>query len=339
MDNGDNSKNGYEDTIARLDKEIASNPKNADAYIRRGNLHRRKGAFESAIADFNMAIALSPHNPRTYNDRAVTYSTQGDHERAVDDFTKAIELSPQSAIYLRRGNAYMHKGDYEQAIDDFKQALQLAPGNKEAIDNLTVTAGLQATESARKQIIFDYKKQSDEQLQKYQSRVLDAKQYEERRERHAEDFRIINERISFLMKVLGGLGFLLYGAILLYHVLNMFEDWPALFPQILAVTLILFPFAWSIRVLIRDKNQAKALEEDAYTKSILTRLIDVKQDIRTEMLYKYFDHHSKFNSAFLILPSDQKNDPYTNVVQHFQNPDIKRESDRSTNRNDSDAAH
>jgi tetratricopeptide (TPR) repeat protein len=124
----EHGKLDYGQAIADYDQAIELSPKDANAYVRRGEAYLGKGDHNRAIADFEEAIRLYPKNAKAYNDRGFVYWRQHDLDRAITDYDQAITLNPKSeAFYSNRGAAYNDKGDYDLAIADLDQAIQLNP--------------------------------------------------------------------------------------------------------------------------------------------------------------------------------------------------------------------
>src|SRR5437016_4582835 len=55
-------KKDYDGAIGFFDEALRLEPKNADAYYRRGEAYRGKRNFDKAIADYTQAIQLAPKN-------------------------------------------------------------------------------------------------------------------------------------------------------------------------------------------------------------------------------------------------------------------------------------
>ncbi len=147
----------YDGAIENYTKAISLNPKDAKAYVNRGNAHyeiaQHSGDpdrdFKAAIDDFNHALIFNPQEAEAYLRRGIVryeiaqYSKDPDKEyrAAIDDFNHALTLSPQEAgAYVKRGivryKLAQYSGDsnkgYRAAIDDFNHALILNPQEAEA---------------------------------------------------------------------------------------------------------------------------------------------------------------------------------------------------------------
>jgi tetratricopeptide (TPR) repeat protein len=119
--------------LAEYTEAIRLNPKNADAYLKRGNL--RSGLLtdksvqdkRGAIADYTEAIRLEPKNARAYQGRADT-RLLNDDRGAIADYTEVIRLEPQNAsAYSGRGLAREQIKDIQGAIADYTETIRLNP--------------------------------------------------------------------------------------------------------------------------------------------------------------------------------------------------------------------
>jgi cytochrome c-type biogenesis protein CcmH/NrfG len=151
--------------LAGLDKEIATDPKNAKAYYSRGavrlctgddtgaisDLRRAltldpknaetnnllgeaqsdKKDYSGAVATYSHALALDPKNPDIYDSRAWAKKEKGDFDGAIADFSKVIALDPPTASrgYMGRGGAKFAKHDFDGAIADLTKVIELDPKN------------------------------------------------------------------------------------------------------------------------------------------------------------------------------------------------------------------
>jgi tetratricopeptide (TPR) repeat protein len=108
---------------------IERNPKDADAYRRRGRGYWEKRDYEHAIADFDQAIKLNPKFIEAYDDRSITYERKGDWDHAIDDRGQIINLDPRPHRYSSRSATYARRGDYDLALADIVMAINLDPKN------------------------------------------------------------------------------------------------------------------------------------------------------------------------------------------------------------------
>jgi tetratricopeptide (TPR) repeat protein len=125
-----------EQAILDFNKALEENPKDAEAYLKRGIAQAEKGRYKQAISDYNKAIEINPRNAKAYINRGYAYVKDWEYDQAVSDFNKAIEIDPGDAdAYINRGNVYAKKGRCEQAvtddrnhaISDYTKALELNP--------------------------------------------------------------------------------------------------------------------------------------------------------------------------------------------------------------------
>jgi len=88
-----------------MDKEIAKNPNNVDAYFARGKA-REYDDYKGKLADFTKVIELDPNFADAYLERADLNDSYNlpDYHNAIIDYTKYIEFDPQNgSVYYYRG--------------------------------------------------------------------------------------------------------------------------------------------------------------------------------------------------------------------------------------------
>ena len=101
-----------------------------------GLLHDNKGDYDRAIADLEQAIRLDPKDTEAYIRRGNAYNHKGDYDRAIADLEHAVRLDPKDPkAYVIRGSAYDGKGDYNRAIANYDEALRLDPNLEIAAEN------------------------------------------------------------------------------------------------------------------------------------------------------------------------------------------------------------
>ena len=81
--------------ITDKSKAIRKNPKDADAYLKRGLAYRKKGKIKEAIADFNEAIRLNPFDACVYLIRGTVHTRMGKVDLGAADLSMAIGLNPE----------------------------------------------------------------------------------------------------------------------------------------------------------------------------------------------------------------------------------------------------
>lgn len=147
----------YDQAIENFSQALRLNPKDAHAYLNRGNARSETAqhsaepeqVYKAAIEDFTKALHLKPNYGEAFLSRGIVryesaqYSKNPEREylQAIYDFNQALRLSPQTAkAFVKRGIAHyklaQYNGElnqgYKTAIGDFNQALTLNPQEAEA---------------------------------------------------------------------------------------------------------------------------------------------------------------------------------------------------------------
>lgn len=132
-----------DDALAIFDERIATNPRDAQAYIRRGQalnymtfkMHAAHGPattwdFDSrAIEDYTVAIRLDPKAVEAYRGRGHTKVQWNYHDEALEDLDAAVALDPTDApTFVDRGTArWSIQKLRPSCYEDFKLAIDLDP--------------------------------------------------------------------------------------------------------------------------------------------------------------------------------------------------------------------
>jgi tetratricopeptide (TPR) repeat protein len=116
------------DALSLLDKTIADNPNDAEAYFQRGKIYISLEKQQKAIADFTSVIQLKPDYAEAYLQRGIANTESGKYEAALRDLNRALDLNPQlEDAYIQRGHVYGILGNNEDAEIDYQRAMELNP--------------------------------------------------------------------------------------------------------------------------------------------------------------------------------------------------------------------
>jgi tetratricopeptide (TPR) repeat protein len=121
--------------LADLEKVVAANDKQAEAYFLIGRLNslpdgdRRRG-----LEALNKAVELSKDEHRQLARALVLRAQfQREEDKREQDFNQAVELAPQNAEIIRtRGLYWLARGKPDDALADLDKALELEPESAEA---------------------------------------------------------------------------------------------------------------------------------------------------------------------------------------------------------------
>jgi tetratricopeptide (TPR) repeat protein len=105
---------------------IASQPRNAQLYLRRGELHRVHEDWDAALADFDRAAALAPGDDAVDFLRGRALEQAGRAAQARTTLDRYLARHPDHAdALLARARALRALGEYQAAVADFTRALEL----------------------------------------------------------------------------------------------------------------------------------------------------------------------------------------------------------------------
>ncbi len=136
-------QHNYQEALPLLEKEVANNPTNEEAWYLLGAVRADLGDYKGMNEAFDQALKLAPtHAQEIYG---IRYTRWGVHinagvnylerassdsaeffDKSIDEFTKAIAAIPDTALtYRYLAYAYNNKGDYRQALETFKKAWKM----------------------------------------------------------------------------------------------------------------------------------------------------------------------------------------------------------------------
>ena len=127
---------------AKLKAIIARDPKNYDALVTLGNIHRSNDDFASSTAAYTSALALVPVLEKTHwrilYYRGIAFERQKMWDKAEADFRKALSLAPEEPLILNYlGYSMIEKKiNLGEALDMVKKAVELKPNDGYIVDSL-----------------------------------------------------------------------------------------------------------------------------------------------------------------------------------------------------------
>lgn len=119
----------YDRGLADINAYIRFQPDDHDGYYERGNLQFDKKNFDLALADFEKALTLKPGYDLALVALAKTYMEKNDATNARANFDEAIKANPSAANYLARGDALATLKLLDEAAVDYDAAIKADPSN------------------------------------------------------------------------------------------------------------------------------------------------------------------------------------------------------------------
>ena len=80
--------------ILSLEKVVAADPNNPNAWLELGNLYFDSGNFQGSIRSYVKYLELDPDNPNVLTDLGVMYRRNGQPQEALASFEKAMTADP-----------------------------------------------------------------------------------------------------------------------------------------------------------------------------------------------------------------------------------------------------
>ncbi|KAM8780252.1 tetratricopeptide repeat protein 6 [Rhynchonycteris naso] len=122
-------KNDFILAIVNYTQAIKCRPMDADLYFRRGEMYEITNKV-LAIDDFSKCIFYDSQRIDALLKRGMFYYENENWNSAIQDFTALLNIEPQnSQARTYRGRAYFKRCFYKQASEDFSVAIHLDPNN------------------------------------------------------------------------------------------------------------------------------------------------------------------------------------------------------------------
>lgn len=122
-----------------LDKSLALDPYNADAWTTRAYISLARKRWKDADTELGKAIHLKPKFVGNYVNRALARLNVNNLRGAMADYDMALDLDPNNFLaHYNRGLLRMQLGDDNRAITDFDYVIRMEPQNVMAIFNRAV---------------------------------------------------------------------------------------------------------------------------------------------------------------------------------------------------------
>jgi tetratricopeptide (TPR) repeat protein len=126
--------NDYADAIKWLEKAVALDSTNKDAWYYLGRAYYTRARLVEARKAFQTILDLDPRNARAENNLGLILETQGQPAAAMEAYRQAIAWQEQNSHpseqpYANLGNLLMEQGQTKEAIGPLEKAVALAPNN------------------------------------------------------------------------------------------------------------------------------------------------------------------------------------------------------------------
>lgn len=126
-----------EAAVARVQKQIAVEPKSGDLHFLLGRVQHSRGNLTAAEASYRRALELAPGLLGAYATLGHLYGTTGKNDDALDTLQKALAVNPEDVVVLMlTGIAYEQKGDFSNAKQAYRKVLDVGGGFAPAANNL-----------------------------------------------------------------------------------------------------------------------------------------------------------------------------------------------------------
>jgi tetratricopeptide (TPR) repeat protein len=116
---------------------VARDPDSAWVHISSGIVARGTGAYENAVTELNRALALDSTNADAYRELGIAYEALEKYADAEATYLKAIDSRPGDwSMYGAFGRFLAARRRYPEALEQFQHVLELTPDNARAYSNI-----------------------------------------------------------------------------------------------------------------------------------------------------------------------------------------------------------
>lgn len=133
--------------------QLKSNPNDADATIKLGNLYYDGQAYPQAIQYYEKALALQPKNADVRTDLGTAYWYTGDPDKAIASFQKALSIDPNhpGTLFNLGIVEWQGKKDPKGAVVAWEKLLQTNPNyaQKEQVQMLIERAKMHGANATK----------------------------------------------------------------------------------------------------------------------------------------------------------------------------------------------
>ena len=124
----------YADAIKWLEKAVALDPTNQDAWYYLGRAYYTKSRLMEARKAFLTVLDRDPRDAKAENNLGLVFESSGQPDAAIEAYRKAIawqEASPHRSEqpYVNLGNLLMEQDHAAEAVEPLEKAVAIAPDN------------------------------------------------------------------------------------------------------------------------------------------------------------------------------------------------------------------
>lgn len=129
----DNVNSQPRQALELINKSIAIDPNNSNAYLYKGIFLYNLYDFKMSLAAYNRAIEIDPKNQFAYTGKGDALQSLARYNEAIAFYTKAIELDPFSSYAFHgRGDSRFSLKNYTAGLEDLNKSIQLDSASSNA---------------------------------------------------------------------------------------------------------------------------------------------------------------------------------------------------------------
>ena len=126
----------HHDAISCYDYAIVKNPEYSKAWSNKGVALGNLGKHDEELKCYNKALEINPRNANAWYNKGVMFGELGKIDKELKCYDKAIEInSKESKVWYNKGVALGNIGKYNEELECYNAAIKLNSGESNAWDN------------------------------------------------------------------------------------------------------------------------------------------------------------------------------------------------------------
>jgi tetratricopeptide (TPR) repeat protein len=120
-------KEKYQEALLWLNRSIANDSLNLDAYLNRGCVFDDLGMYEESLNDYRFLFSKGYRNSALYYNTGLVLHAKKQYGESLAMYDSALRQEPHPDFYIARGTSLCDLGQHEAAIGSYDQAYALNP--------------------------------------------------------------------------------------------------------------------------------------------------------------------------------------------------------------------
>jgi tetratricopeptide (TPR) repeat protein len=129
----------YEKGLVYLNRAIAADSTNLNAYLNRGCAYEDLGMYQESLKDYSFLFKKGYRHPYVYYNSGLAHHELKNYEKSIEMYDSALSLEPNVNFYIAKGTSLSDMGKLSAALQSYNQAYALAPDDQVLLYNFGYT--------------------------------------------------------------------------------------------------------------------------------------------------------------------------------------------------------